>query len=172
MKRHEDTPMPMNIMKLPTTTSDEFLWLAVHLENMQHGGMQLGVLHLREMMLAQWAVESGWGKSRLAREYNNFAGMKWRDFMKEHATKKWYKANDGGSFYCYFATQADFIRGFVHRLDKHPMYAGWREKSTTPEGFIQFIGPIWVGLDAKRNAEYVRKVMRVYNDRTKGTITL
>lgn len=165
--------MPADLTKfLPFAASDEFRMLTARLGESMTGPCEaMGILHLREMMLAQWAVESGWGNSRLAKEYNNFAGMKWRDFMKEHASKKWYKANDGGSFYCYFATQADFIRGFVHRLDKHPMYAGWREKSTTPEGFIQFVGPIWVGLDVKRNAEYVRKVMRVYNDRTKGTIT-
>lgn len=158
------------LSQLPQTANVGFDFLVNKMELMKDACESMGVYHLREIMLAQWAVESGWGNSRLAYDYNNYAGMKWRDFMKPHAHKKWYKANDGGAFYCAFATEADFIRGYVHRLDKHPSYVGWRDASKTPEGFINFVGPIWVGLDAKRNAEYVRKVLRVWNERTKGIL--
>lgn len=30
-------------------------------------------------IIAQWVFESGWGRSGLARQFNNFGGMRWRD---------------------------------------------------------------------------------------------
>lgn len=125
---------------------------------------------LMEMMLAQCAVESGWGNSKLARTYLNFGGMKWRDFMKPYATPQHYLASDGPAIYCRFKTYNDFVAGYFFRLDEHPSYDGWRDHAATPEDFIKFVGPIWVGLDEKRNAEYVRKVLRVYQTRTEGIL--
>jgi len=40
---------------------------------------------LRMVTLAQWILESGRGTSRLATEYGNFAGLKWRPEMQGFA---------------------------------------------------------------------------------------
>ena len=36
---------------------------------------------LQNASLAQWILESGWGKSPLARDHFNFGGLKWRPEM-------------------------------------------------------------------------------------------
>jgi len=50
---------------------------------------------LRAVTLAQWGLESGWGKSELSRKHGNYAGLKWRPEMKGFATKVRYEAHDG-----------------------------------------------------------------------------
>jgi N-acetylmuramoyl-L-alanine amidase len=118
--------------------------------------------HLKGISFAQWALESGRGTSQLARNHLNFAGMKWRPFMSDVATKVWYNAHDGGDFYCKFASLEDFIAGYWLRLDRHPSYQGWRQAAATPEAFINFIGPIWAPPSA--NPNYVPKVLDIYEE--------
>ena len=36
---------------------------------------------LRDVTVAQWILESGYGRSQLAEEHLNFAGLKWRAEM-------------------------------------------------------------------------------------------
>lgn len=50
--------------------------------------------HLKEIILAQWCLESGWGKSKLAINHNNFGGMKFRkeiagDYYKPVVYQDW-----------------------------------------------------------------------------------
>ena len=87
-------------------------------------------------------VESGYGRSRLAREMLNFAGLKWRNEMLGYAEPVEYDAHDGIDTYCRFASPAAFITGFWHFLGRSP-YEGWRKHVATPEEFIRFIGPIY-----------------------------
>lgn len=155
--------------RLPETATTHFR-LLVDAADQQQNLLAAPCPRLLEMMLAQCAVESGWGSSKLARLYYNFGGMKWRDFMTPYATPRHYLASDGPAIYCQFKTYSHFVAGYFFRLDEHPSYAGWRDHADTPESFIEFIGPIWVGLDKKRNAEYVRKVLRVYETRMKGIL--
>lgn len=113
--------------------------------------------HLKGVTLAQWALESGYGQSVLAKQHLNFAGMKWREVMKPFATPISYQAHDGREDYCSFKTVDDFIKGFWARLDLMTPYAGWRDHAGTPESFIKFIAEIWA---PKQNYEV--KVLDLY----------
>lgn len=103
-----------------------------------------GIRHpkLRAITLAQWMLESGRAKSRLAREFYNFGGIKWRPEMAAFATKAKYKASDGVDYYCKFATLESFINGYWAFLNRAP-YSGWEAHVATAEEFINFIGPIY-----------------------------
>jgi N-acetylmuramoyl-L-alanine amidase len=116
---------------------------------------------LRSVTLAQWGLESGYGKSDLAIKHHNYAGMKWRQSMVPYGYPAPYKAHDGQEFYVHFRDDAHFIAGYWKRLDMISNYDGWRAHTKTPEDFIGFIGPIWLGLSAKENAEYVANVLRI-----------
>jgi N-acetylmuramoyl-L-alanine amidase len=97
---------------------------------------------LRPITLAQWMLESGRCTSKLAKEHYNFGGIKWRPEMAAYATKIKYVANDGGGYYCKFATIENFINGYWAFLNRAP-YTGWEDHITTGEEFIRFIGPTY-----------------------------
>lgn len=121
---------------------------------------------MREALMAQWALESGWGTSDLAKKHLNFGGAKWRDTMKPYATKVSYRAHDGQCDYCHFKTLNDYITGYFHRLDTLGPYDGWRVAAKKGGlSFIGFIGPIWLGLGAKENQEYVAKIRHLMEER-------
>lgn len=117
--------------------------------------------NLRTVTLAQWALESGWGKSDLAKRHHNYAGMKWRPSMAPYGRPVSYKAHDGETEYVHFFDDAHYVAGYWKRLDLITNYQGWRGRTNTAEDFIGFIGPIWLGLSAKENAEYVANVLRI-----------
>jgi len=131
---------------------------------------------IRGPVLATWALESGWGHSILATDHYNFAGMKWHKCMSSMNTHGQdlvepvdYKAWDGEGEYCKFASLEAFYVGYLHRLDNHPAYAGWREHAKIGgQQFIDFVGPIWFGLDVQANTEYKRKVRRLWETRIYG----
>jgi hypothetical protein len=104
--------------------------------------MQIEFPNLKAITIAQWINESGRGDSNLARNHNNYAGLKWRDEMQGIATPVVYAAHDGTERYCAFASNEDFVVGYWRFLDRAP-YAGWRDHTGTPEEFIGFIGPIY-----------------------------
>lgn len=136
----------------PERFSDVF-WLLTQ----RYRAINIDHPHLRGVTLAQWALESGYGQSALAKEHLNFAGMKWREVMKPYATPVSYEAHDGREDYCKFATVDDFIKGFWARLDLMKPYAGWRDHADSPESFIKFIAEIWA---PKQNYEV--KVLDLY----------
>lgn len=116
-----------------------------------------GIRHpqLRAVTLAQWMLESGRAKSRLAREFYNFGGIKWRPEMAAYATKVKYKASDGEAYYCKFATLESFINGYWAFLNRSP-YSGWESHTATAKDFIEFIGPIYTP-----TAKYAAKVLNL-----------
>jgi hypothetical protein len=97
---------------------------------------------LRDITLAQWILESGYGQSELARRHFNFAGLKWRPEMQGHATPVDYQAHDGLDKYCKFESLAKFIAGYWRFIDRSP-YNGWRSHVESDESYIRFIGPIY-----------------------------
>ncbi|MBV8360665.1 MAG: N-acetylmuramoyl-L-alanine amidase, partial [Deltaproteobacteria bacterium] len=97
---------------------------------------------LKEITVAQWTFESGYGASHLATEFLNFAGLKWREEMNGYARPVEYAAHDGTERYCAFGSLVEFIRGYWHFLDRSP-YNGWQNRTGSPEEFIRFIGPIY-----------------------------
>jgi N-acetylmuramoyl-L-alanine amidase len=111
---------------------------------------------LKDITLAQWILESGRGKSRLALEHTNFGGLKWRPEMAGYATPIHYDAHDGPDTYCQFATEKDFIRGYWRFLDRSP-YKGWRDRAGSDESFISFIGRIY----APANLAYAEQVLNL-----------
>lgn len=133
---------------LPDTATNNFRFLAA-----EYVEAAIDFPHLKAITLAQWALESGWGTARLAAQYFNYAGMKWRPYMNSFATPIMYAAHDGKEKYCHFLSNRHFIDGFWFRLDCEPAYKGWRNHTSTAEQFIEFVGPIWVdGLDGTRYA--------------------
>ncbi|MFM1815651.1 MAG: hypothetical protein RLZ98_2346 [Pseudomonadota bacterium] len=126
---------------------------------------------LKDITFAQWALESGYGTSELAVRHKNFAGMKWRRDMAIYAREVFYRpAHDPkDSAYCGFASIEHFIKGYWHRLDIRSLpYAtlngGWRTQASTPESFIDFIGPIWApsgGDNSPLNNGYIKKIKKV-----------
>ncbi len=108
--------------------------------------------NLKAISLAQWMLESSRGTSKLARENFNFGGLKWRDEMEGFATKIFFDASDGSDTYCKFASVQAFIKGYWKFLTRAP-YTGWEAHTSTPEAFIEFIGPIYAG-----DPNYISKV--------------
>jgi hypothetical protein len=52
-------------------------------------------IDLKIASLAQWILESGRGQSELARRHHNFAGIKFRARMSQHARPVDYRGSDG-----------------------------------------------------------------------------
>jgi hypothetical protein len=122
--------------------------------------------HLKQVTVAQWAKESGWGNSGLAKDGLNYAGMKWRPYMSEFGAISFpYKAWDGVDDYGAFNKQEDFIRAFWRRFDIIPAYKGWRKHSGTPESFIRRIGPSWVGGGQKEWDSYIDGILEIKEQR-------
>ncbi len=98
---------------------------------------------LKLITLAQWAEESNWGKSELARLHFNYAGMKAisevaRVISEAPATKVVYQAHDGSDIYLRFAAISNFIKGYWLFVERTP-YAGWREVAHEPAAFIRHL---------------------------------
>ncbi len=144
-------PQPATARK-PANVTEKFWQLTHH-----YGRRQVEFPHLKAITLAQWALETGFGKSALAEQHLNFAGMKWRNVMAPYATKVAYQAHDGLEDYCRFDTFDKFIDGFWARLDLMEPYKGWRDNSASPEAFIGFIAEIWAP-----NQNYAMKVVDLY----------
>lgn len=122
---------------MPEPYTDQFLALA-----RTYAGEAIEFPALRPITIAQWILESGYGRSRLAQEMLNFAGLKWRAEMKGFAEAVDYAAHDGTDRYCKFASLKAFITGYWRFLDRAP-YQGWRSHAGSAEAFIGFIGPIY-----------------------------
>lgn len=114
---------------------------------------------LRAITLAQWALESGWGTSRLATEHANFAGLKWRPEMEGLAKPVQYQAHDGLDTYCAFASVAAFIAGYWRFVNRSP-YKGWQVFASDPEGYIRFLH----GRGYAQDAAYPGKVMALLDE--------
>ena len=145
---------------LPATVAQNFVTLTqVYME------LPIEFPHLKAVTLAQWAEESGWGKSDLAKRHMNYGGAKWREYMREFAAPVMYAAHDDKTRYCSFASHEMYIRAYWARLDLEPAYEGWRDHTDTPESFLGFIGPIWFGVPGGEDA-YVRRVLAIMKNRT------
>jgi N-acetylmuramoyl-L-alanine amidase len=108
---------------------------------------------LKAVTLAMMMLESGRGSSDLAKKFNNFGGLKYRQEMSAFAQKIRYNASDGYDFYCEFTSIDSFISGFWAFLDRKP-YAGWRKKAFSERAFLEFIAPIYCPF----NKDYVAQV--------------
>ena len=80
-----------------------------------------------EMIVAQAALESGWGTSRFAKEGNNLFGIRTYDDKIPHmliaGAKKW-----PGWGVRIFPTKCQGVQYFVNLLNTHPAYEEFRDK--------------------------------------------
>ena len=77
----------------------------------------------RELLLAQAALESGWGTSRFAREGHNLFGMRTYDLQEPHmlpsnSPKKW-----GVKV---FEHECNSVLYYIQTLNNHPAYKDYR----------------------------------------------
>lgn len=73
------------------------------------------------MIIAQAALESGWGRADISREANNFFGH--YCFGKDCG-----EPAPGAGDLRRFATPADSVRAYMHNLNSHPAYAELRRQ--------------------------------------------
>ncbi|QHG15719.1 glucosaminidase domain-containing protein [Nostoc sp. ATCC 53789] len=112
---------------------------------------------LKEVTLAQWLLESSRGKSDLAVNANNFAGLKWRiPDMKGFAEPLKIKVPSEPEEveFCKFTDIDAFIIGYWKFLTRTP-YKGLEEYTNTPENFLGFLKAKGYSSDPK----YVSKVV-------------
>lgn len=118
--------------------------------------------HLKAITLAQWAVESGWGKSDLAKLHNNYAGMKWRKALSAFGAPVVYRAHDGTTRYASFPTLEHFIEAYWRRLDDAVVYQGWHTAAKRGAvDFIHHIGFPWLGMGDEAGRDYIEKILRI-----------
>jgi N-acetylmuramoyl-L-alanine amidase len=120
-------------------------------------GMRIAYPELKGITLAQWALESSWGNSRLAMEHNNFAGINYRWQLWWYARPVTYDSSDGEGSYCHFHSHKAFVRGYWRFLARR-RYAGWHVHRGDPEAFLKHLRSCGYATDP----DYVGKVMRVY----------
>lgn len=156
--------LDQRLQRLPRTTAERFHKLA-HAYNQT----SIEFPHLKDMTFAQWAYESAWGGSSLARRAWNFAGMKWSPKDGKFGGKpEGHTTGDGyesGFRYTEFPTFDSFIRAYWGRLDNVSAYRGWREHTATPYDFLKYVGPIWVGYNPKA---YIHNVSTIYEKYMRG----
>lgn len=115
---------------------------------------------VKAVMAAQWILESSWGRSGLAKEHFNYAGMKYRDYMHRHCESVLYRAHDGLEHYCSFPSPESFVLGYIFRLNNGP-YAGWQDAAIADdaEGFMDAVLSTWVGVNAKAYRSNIRSIV-------------
>lgn len=112
---------------------------------------------LKEVTLAQWLLESARGKSDLAVNANNFAGLKWRvPDMKGFAEPMKIKVPSEPEEieFCKFTDIDAFIIGYWKFLTRTP-YKGLEDYTNTPENFLGFLKAKGYSSDPK----YLSKVV-------------
>lgn len=157
-------------MALPLIAAKNFVLLA-----QQYRDLPIEFPHLKGVTLAQWAMESGWGKTKLAGEFGNYAGMKWGACDAGFGSPVVY----GKEKYTWFSDLTSFIHAYWNRLDSVDLYGGWREHAETPETFINFITPPWLtgrrttdGALTQPERTYVRDITDIRVRRTEEFFSL
>jgi Mannosyl-glycoprotein endo-beta-N-acetylglucosaminidase len=134
----------------------EVIFTRVGIQSDKIPGMQHQ--QLKEVMLAQWLLESARATSELAVSANNFAGLKWRSEMEFFASKRLIKvpSEPVSVEFCQFTDIDAFLTGYWKFLTRSP-YKGLEDHTNTPENFIGFLQR--KGYAADR--DYVTKVLKL-----------
>ena len=118
-----------------------------------------------EMIIAQAALETGWGSSRFATEGNNLFGIRTWDKDTPHmipiGIKKW-----PGWGVRIFASKCDSVKEYIRLLNEHPAYADFRELRETMLVNNRQLDPIALikTLDKfSTTADYDKRVIRIIN---------
>lgn len=124
---------------------------------------------LKSIALAQWILESNRGTTKLASDYFNFGGVKYREELVSKvpgATKVWYTAHDGPDWYFHLKSPEQYVDLYWAFIERAP-YKGWREAAAKgPEAYIRFIaqcgymgGP---GAPQAKKDEYADKILNIW----------
>lgn len=148
----------MLIVTFPNAATDDFKELLKFYQ-----AVQIEFPQLKAISFAQWTLECGWGSTNLASKFHNYGGAKWRPYMNSWASPVNYAAHDGLTQYCKFPSHEMWVYGYWARFDKEPMYRDWRKNTKDSATFLNFIGPIWLGLGKTKGDEYVRHVTRIHD---------
>ena len=98
---------------------------------------------LRLVSIAQWALESNWGRSDLAKIHFNFGGMEWSELLKDLAAPIDYRRGDGVvGKYCRFAALEAFCDTYWARFALDGRFADLPAHAASAEDFIRHIAPI------------------------------
>lgn len=149
---------------LPLVASKNFVALAE-----QYRDLSIAFPALKGITLAQWAMESGWGKTKLAQVHQNYAGMKWGRVDELFGSAVMY----GGAKYTAFTSPTMFIEGYWNRVLNTAPFNDWHGHMDSAEMFITWITPMWLTgrhlhdsylLPAER--KYIKEVLDIRNRRT------
>lgn len=96
---------------------------------------------LFEFTLAQWALESGYGKSKLAQEFNNFGGMKFRKELSKQFPKSERYEDWSGETVPYFLLDSfeQYPELYFAFIGRWP-YKGFEKHISSGRKFIKFLG--------------------------------
>ncbi len=119
---------------------------------------------VKAVAAAQWAVESNWGRSALAAQHYNFAGIEWSDIFAGLASRVRHPTSPEKGDYCRFLNVEAFAKGYLHRLEHDPRFVGWREKTASAKTFIPFLSRRWRPDDPG----YSQALSRRFRDLAKG----
>ena len=114
---------------------------------------------LEVVLAAQWALESDWGRSALAEQHFNFAGIPWLDALDDVAVKVPHPNVPEKGDFCRFLSFETFVKGYGMRLENDSSMSGWRDHSKTPEAFIKFLAERW----RPEDTDYGGKISRLYS---------
>lgn len=110
---------------------------------------------LKAVTLAQWILESGWGRSGLSRKAYNFGGLKYSSRLGVEAERYRYR----GGTYCRFPSPGHFIDGYWKFIDSR-IYRGWRDAARLgPDAYMRFIvNRGYVGGGRSTRERYMRQI--------------
>lgn len=88
---------------------------------------------------SQWALESGWGKSKLAMSHNNFGGMKYRKELSHLCDPVVYTDWEGQeALYCALADPEDYYEVYFAFIGRQ-RYKGVEEHLGSPRAFLEHL---------------------------------
>jgi N-acetylmuramoyl-L-alanine amidase len=115
---------------------------------------------LKVASLAQWMLESARGTSKLANEHFNFAGLKYRARMRDHAKPVDYRGRDGDlTTYCAFESVGSFVLGYWHFIRTGP-YEDWETHRNDGAGYIRHLASRGYAADP----DYIEKTLRLFEE--------
>jgi flagellum-specific peptidoglycan hydrolase FlgJ len=119
--------------------------------------------------VAQAALESAWGKSRLSRDAHNYFGI------KAHGSHPWMEfptmeIQDGTTLHTHarFALYGSMSECFADRdllILKNERYQSARECTARPKEFVRAVAACWA-----TDPQYADKVLRVYHTNRLSTL--
>lgn len=148
---------------LPQIATKNFVTLSE-----QYRDYSIAFPRLKGVTLAQWALESGWGKTKLAQVHQNYAGMKWGQVDSLFGSPVMY----GGGKYTSFTSPTMFIEGYWNRVLNTAPFNTWHGHVDDPTVFITWITPMWLtgrkedGNLLAEERSYIKEVLDIQRRRT------